>query len=79
MRAVVVAVVTLPDDDARPEGFSRSDAVGVIWARPASTWDEFDFACTLVHECAHSAIHLDELVASGAHPAQVELAKVSQL
>ena len=63
MRAVVVAVVTLPDDDARPEGFSRSDAVGVIWARPASTWDEFDFACTLVHECAHSAIHLDELVA----------------
>ena len=49
--------------DARPEGFSRSDAVGVIWARPASSWDDFDFACTLVHECAHSALHLEELVA----------------
>ena len=62
MRSLVVAVVTLPDDDTRPEGFSRSDAVGVIWARPASSWDAFDFACTLVHECAHSALHLDELV-----------------
>ena len=63
MRAAVAAVVTLPEDDARPEGFSRSDAVGVIWARPASSWDDFDFACTLVHECAHSALHLEELVA----------------
>ena len=63
MRAVIVAIVTLPEDDDRPEGFSRSDAVGVVWARPASTWDAFDFACTLVHECAHSAIHLDEMVA----------------
>ncbi len=62
MRGVIVAIVTLPEDDDRPEGFSRSDAVGVVWVRPASMWDDFDFACTLVHECAHSAIHLDEMV-----------------
>ena len=62
MRAVVTAVVVLPVNEERPEGFSRSDAIGVIWVRPASTWRDFDFACTLLHEYVHSTLHLDELV-----------------
>jgi hypothetical protein len=63
MRLVVGGVVVLPADDAHPEGFSRSDAVGVIWLRPASSWGDFDVACTLLHEYVHSVLHLEELVA----------------
>ena len=37
MRYLVVEVATLPADEAKPEGYSSSDAIGVIWVAPSDT------------------------------------------
>jgi hypothetical protein len=62
MRYLVVSVVCMPYDDQRPEGYSKSDAIGVIWIQPSHKWTAFDFACTLVHEFVHSVLNLDDMV-----------------
>ncbi|MEZ0602720.1 HEXXH motif-containing putative peptide modification protein [Paraburkholderia sp. IW21] len=59
LNTIITDIFVLPSNIAK--GGSTSQAIGVIWANPQTTYTTADMIEILVHELTHHAMFLDEL------------------